>query len=354
MTTITKSQKCIQCGQCCKYEIPITLYDINLLAKHLEISSQQAFKSYIQKDVSPLSGLFMIEKNEDRSCVFLNEKKQCSIHVAKPMVCAMFNCKKAKNHKVLPWTASCEDNESRLLVYRQSIAVAITRSYIERHGANWNEESFLLAVSSITKQTGCEGKCNVKLSKDDNGNPLAMVYSCENCQNKKQISRDTPITLDDISRISKYLRIEPKSFFKKYLSQSLSTEHNSLKLKWHQGCVLLGSDCHCSVETVRPMHCQFTPCPSKAGDSDTMDRLFLGSGTLKEQFRHQLAMQQTKEYVDKYGAKYKAKKFIKMAQSLETNCRDHNLYKIFCKNIAPYRYLDDTQTILQNSQSTRI
>ncbi|MBT4511054.1 MAG: hypothetical protein HOC20_02415 [Chloroflexi bacterium] len=72
---------CKMCGECCQYEIPITILDIHRMREYLTIPASIVFEEYIQKEVSARSGLFMITKNTQRECVLLNSDKQCSMIV---------------------------------------------------------------------------------------------------------------------------------------------------------------------------------------------------------------------------------------------------------------------------------
>ncbi len=337
---------CKQCGECCHYEIPITLFDIHRLAKVLKCDGRTILKNYIQSDISPISGLFKIQKRDDRTCIFLNDRKRCDVHAAKPLVCEQFNCEKAKQQASLPWTATCDDDLSRIHVWRQSIAVAITRAYIERNGSSWNEKAFQLAISTIEKQSGCDGHCKVKLSQDSEGHPLAMVYSCDECQKRTEASNETPITLDDIESMRKSLAISPEKFFRLYIDKQVAIESGVLRLKRNKHCVLLGANMKCMVEQSRPMHCRFTPCPMRAEQSEMMDRFYLGSGTLNEQFRHQIALEQTRKYISRNGVGYDRLEYHLFLSHIMQCSRDKNLFQQFCQWIAPYRYLEDTRSVV--------
>lgn len=338
-------QSCNQCGECCHYEIPITLYDIHRIAGHLGCENREVFEKYIQNDVSPLSGLYKISKKSDRACVFLDDQNRCSIHAAKPLVCELFNCDKANRQKSLPWTSTCHDDASRIQVWRQSLAVAITRAYIERNGVIFNDESFKLAISSIEQQSGCDRQCNVKLSQDNDGNPMAMIYCCDECQRRKETSRETPVTLHDIESMRKLLQISPEEFFTSYVDRKVATDSGVLRLKRSHHCVLLGQNMKCMVEKSRPMHCRFTPCPMRTEQPELMDRFYLGSGTLEEQFIHQIALDQTRKYLSKNGTGYHQAEYTAFLSRIMSRSEDKELFQQFCKWIAPYRYLEDTLSV---------
>ncbi len=343
-------RSCKQCGACCQYEIPITLYDIQNLARSRSLPDKEVFALLIQKEISSNSGLYKIKKKEDNNCILLDHSAKCSVHKSKPMVCAMYSCAQGKRDKILSWTADCRDEKSKLTVWKQSVAVAVTKAYIKRFGATWNDKAYAQAITSINTQSGNDGKCNVKLSQDKDGNPLALIYDCENCERRGQHAHETIVTIDDVSRISKFLGVSAEFVFSTYLHDAPSLSTGGLKTIRAQTCIFRGASGKCTIEQVRPMHCRFTPCPSRVKSNDMMDRLYLGAGTVEQQFRHQLAMQYTRNYVEEYGAAYHAQGMVAAQKQLERDVRDQVLYRQFSLKIAPYRYLEDARGIVQNTQ----
>ena len=61
--TSTKSP-CKMCGECCHFEIPITLLDIHRMAKYLDMADKKVFDKYIQDQIGSQSSLFMIRKKK--------------------------------------------------------------------------------------------------------------------------------------------------------------------------------------------------------------------------------------------------------------------------------------------------
>ena len=102
----------------------------------------------------------------------------------------------------------------------------------------------------------------------------------------------------------RYLRINGKSFFRKYISRRPSVSTGGLELTREDYCIFGGKEGRCTIQEVRPLHCRFVPCPGRANDDEMMDRLFLGSGTVEQQFRHQVALAITREYVTHCGTEY--------------------------------------------------
>ncbi len=87
---------CIACGACCKGDGLAFLYpaDLGRLAEYLQISKDECAAKYLQAvevefDDGDKIKYLATKKRRDGSCVFLNDKKLCEIHAAKPMQCAL-------------------------------------------------------------------------------------------------------------------------------------------------------------------------------------------------------------------------------------------------------------------------
>ncbi len=82
---------CDCCGECCKTrgDILLNAYDIMRLQKYLGISFRELLVTYCEMYVGNTSGLPIVRLKTSISCPFLFHKK-CSVHDAKPTVCALF------------------------------------------------------------------------------------------------------------------------------------------------------------------------------------------------------------------------------------------------------------------------
>jgi Fe-S-cluster containining protein len=352
---VEEVDSCKMCGRCCHFEIPITLLDIHRMAKLLNVSDSQAFQEYIQHQVSPHSSLYMIRKDAHGACIFLTQDNKCSIHEAKPRGCAFYLCTRSNiegGTDILPWTATCTDPPSRALLWEQAIAASLTGAYIKNNGASWNEADYHKAILSIYDNVIISDRQKIKLSKSESGKPLAMIYDCSQCQRRGTCPIETPVTLDDIRRIVDYLGITWEQFFREKLDYHFSTETGGLlKLKRNGHCVFFGQEEACTIEKVRPMHCRFTPCPLKTQTDEMMDCLFLGSGTVEEQFRHQVALAATRQYVSEYGTRYSREGIEKGLDTIDQMVSKHVGFDEFCRNIAHYRYVDDALLVLKQQEA---
>ena len=87
--------KCATCeGNCCIGEsgyIWITIAEIDTLAKHLNISTQECFDKYLLKYGYKFSIKEKKISQNNYACVFFDlEKKQCGIYEARPTQCRTF------------------------------------------------------------------------------------------------------------------------------------------------------------------------------------------------------------------------------------------------------------------------
>lgn len=340
-----QQNSCKQCTKCCHFEIPITLLDIHRLAKHLCISDESVFKRNIQKGISEKSSLFKLAKKQDSSCIFLNKEGKCSIHKAKPNVCKLYMCSLASND--LPWTAYCNELSDKAVLWEQKIATMISRQYIKKNGNKWNDIDYQKALSNILGNIVVSDHQKIKLARCENNNVLHMIYDCSKCNSMGECAVETPVTIDDIDRIITYLKKKWDDFFKNYI-KPLPSSSGTFLLKRNKHCIFFNSELHCTISQVRPLHCRYTPCPKKTLSSSQFDCLYLGSGTIEEQFRHQVAIRITKDYISQYGTKYH-KKGIKAARKSLIHITSGKIgFKEFCRQISPFRYVDDTLPNISN------
>ncbi|MBT4511053.1 MAG: hypothetical protein HOC20_02410 [Chloroflexi bacterium] len=153
---------------------------------------------------------------------------------------------------------------------------------------------------------------------------------------------ETPITLDDIQFMVRNLGISWQVFFGEKIDPLPSTMTGGLKLIRDKHCVFYEPDKRCTIIELRPMHCRFTPCPKRVQTKEVITCLYLGSGTVEEQFRHQVALDVTRQYVREYGIKYDESAVSKSLQVIDRLVEDRVALEYFCNSIAPFRYVDDT------------
>lgn len=339
---IQSTLKCKACGACCYYEIPLTILDIHRLANHLNRGDRETFERYIQPRLSQKSGLFMIAKKPDHSCVFLDENHQCSVHAFKPRTCEFFFCQNQELEAEMPWTALCTGSEQKQKLWEQSVASQVTRKYIERNGTEWHEQDFNKSLLSIYDNIVTSHQEKLKLARIGNNQPVGLVYNCQQCQKTGTCARETIVTIPDMERIIKHLNLSWQQLFDWKLDKHISEVAGTFKLYRETHCIFFNADQQCSIEPIKPMHCRFTPCPKKVKDEQLYDAFYLGAGSIEEQFQHQVALAVTNEYTQTYGNRCKPEQFEEKLEKYRYYVSKRTGFQEFCKRIANYRYVDDT------------
>ncbi len=337
---------CKKCGECCSYEIPLTILDIHRIGEELGLSHEEVFSKIVQEKSSTKSSLFKIEKKEDGSCIFLSEDDRCEIHDFRPRVCEFYFCDLSDEEGMESWTSEYVLTGNKSKLWEQSIAIQVTNVYIKKHRATFYEEEFENALDSILDNVKTDPDEKVRLGKRPEGNVCGMVYDCSECEYRKgEMAEETIITLSDVKRIKENLDITYQELFDKFISNEKSGA-GTLKLKRDGTCVFFDEEEHCTIEHFRPMHCKFTPCPGEVND-DIESCLYLGSGKIEEQYEHHVSLEVTKRYVEEIGLNFDEKSFSESLHEIEQMINDESNLRVFCKKISPYRYVDDTKELME-------
>ncbi len=85
---------CTQCGKCCRNrdDILLSAYDIFKMSRYLNINPDEFFKKYCNWYIGDKSRIPIYRLNSvgtNKRCPLLRNNK-CSVHTAKPAVCAMY------------------------------------------------------------------------------------------------------------------------------------------------------------------------------------------------------------------------------------------------------------------------
>lgn len=85
---------CTQCGKCCIYrdDILLSAFDLYKIARELGMTTVEVYKHYCESYIgsnSHVPVVRLLPKGNVHRCPFLKNQK-CSIHKAKPSVCALF------------------------------------------------------------------------------------------------------------------------------------------------------------------------------------------------------------------------------------------------------------------------
>lgn len=341
---MTKSN-CKRCGKCCSYVIPLTLLDIDRIANFFKIPAQAVFVQAVNHENTLESGLFQLTKKEDGTCIYLDDEKVCTIHKSKPLVCSFFDCCKVSAKNIMPWTTEYETPKQFAQIWEQAVATQVTKAYLGKNGNHFFNDEYNKAVEGI-KNNISDGKNKLKVARvPEGGDVIGMVYDCTNCEHRGQKAKETLVTLDDIARISKSIKISPTDFHKKYLANQISSADVFKMIKGEEHCcIFLGEDNVCDIKQVRPMHCRFVPCPSRITDEKSYECFYLGSGTLEEQFRHQISLEFTRHYIQEIGVRHSSKVYKIALKNIEINAKNTAQFNEFCKKINPYRFISNCNT----------
>ena len=93
--TDTTSFSCLKCGKCCrnvKASIPVETIDLFRLARHLDISTDEAmgrYTDYYFLDENGYPVLFLKTTGQDEACIFLKDTL-CSMREARPRACRLY------------------------------------------------------------------------------------------------------------------------------------------------------------------------------------------------------------------------------------------------------------------------
>jgi len=130
--------KCRRCAKCCYPKIPLTISDLERIAKHFKIHPKQAIKRYVSPSNSKTSNLFNLKKKTNKSCIFLTKQSICSIHRARPATCRFYTCDKSQQD--IDMSSESDRNQKRLWQHSQS--AGFTKKYVKKHGSCWSKQGY--------------------------------------------------------------------------------------------------------------------------------------------------------------------------------------------------------------------
>ncbi len=388
---------CTQCTRCCELLVPITLVDLDNVARRQGVDPSEALERYAVP--YPNGSCLALGKNEIGKCHFL-ENKLCGLHDvpgAKPWICRMYECGLPPSataspdkdtpipspDEALARVANSNDEAIRGQLWEVEAAKRETRDYVRRHGAHWHERDYhaaLAAVSrrietrrtviteatrlamaylegcvadgrdadyseavvSIRTQLGLDPDVRVTLARADDGGVRAVAFDCLDCTERQGCCREAPVTFDDIVRISAEAGTDLGAFFERHVAprrSSIEPRLLALRNADTRRCPFLGVKTgQCGLETP-PMHCRFLPCPMFAGAGLGAERFYLGSGTLEEHFRHQMALAVTAKYTGEFGVGYDPEAFERMSRLLDRLVSDQQEWRLFLETMAQHRHI---------------
>ena len=330
---------CEMCGKCCKYDVPITLQDIDRISRKIGMNACQFFEKFIIPDRTTDKHLLLLKKKDDGYCLLFSENRTCTIHDSSPRACQFYNCKDRESSAFLIWKHEKSIEECRAILWEHSVSSLVTARYVQNNATIYNQDDFETAIQSIRGAIITKSTQKLKVSNLGTGHSFGIVYDCDSCKNRGECATETPVTLNDLKAIKDHLKIDWTHLMREHVSDEPSSI-GTFKLRREKNCVFFGRDKYCSISAVKPMHCRFTCCPLKVTDPELRKCLYCSSGTIAEQFRHHVATIVTKRYVEEFGLTLNGEA-IENAMSMITQfAEDENILNLFKKDVKDFRYFD--------------
>jgi Fe-S-cluster containining protein len=328
------SPQCRQCGKCCRQDFPVTLWDVHRLRLHLARPAADVFRETVKPERSAITGLLRLRERPDGACNLLDENNQCRAHAAKPLACRLFHCPEAEETFITPW-AEAYQPEHRAETWLHAVAAEVTRAYLDKHGATFDEADFARAIQGIKRNLSFDAPPQ-EATNGFVGRAQAQALDCSTCWERRSDGCVTPVTLEDVGRLAEHFDLDLLEAFSRFVETEPSFD-GVLQLKREPQCVFFDGERGCRAERDRPMHCRFAPCPRATPDPHRFDRFFLAGGTLAQQFRHRVAQHVTREYVSRAGCRYDGDMVRRYLGKIEWIASDRDELLQFCEHVREFR-----------------
>jgi Fe-S-cluster containining protein len=334
-----RNDGCRQCGKCCHLEVSLTLLDIHRLAILRDMADHQIFADLVDPEKTNHAKLLVMRRQSDGACRFLQADNRCAVEEAKPNACRLYNCRYGEAVDSMPWTAFYETPASQIQLWSHSFAAAVTTAYLNKNGSHWHRADYRRAIDSIYRNTLPEqpfvqaGDCSEK-----------TAHGCLNCDADGQMSMQPLVTLDDVQRLAEVSGIGLADFFTDFVDPVPSPD-GLLQLKRLGSCAFF-DDGICRAGEGQPMHCRSLPRTARHYSPTLLRHFYLGSGTVQEQFRHQVSVELTRSYVAEAGSTYDRDSFRRLLGKIEWLSSDQEELEKFRDRVSAFRYHPETDTEL--------
>jgi hypothetical protein len=144
-----RKQNCLMCGECCSFDITITLLDIHRICTCLTITPAQFFKRYLSRQKESQLELFLLAKKKNGQCQFIGKKGNCKIHLVKPAICKEYICLKIIGDD-FQTAKEIISNKTPILLSESEVG-KLTAEYIKQHGSNFNPKTWNRQLKTILK-----------------------------------------------------------------------------------------------------------------------------------------------------------------------------------------------------------
>jgi len=86
--------RCLECGSCCRNreDVILSAFDLYRIAKELDMTTEDVIRRYCELYIGPTSRIPLVRllpRGEKRVCPLLRNSR-CSVHMSKPVVCALY------------------------------------------------------------------------------------------------------------------------------------------------------------------------------------------------------------------------------------------------------------------------
>lgn len=335
---------CAQRGECCRRkQVPVTLADIARIAEYLDLPAELIMNNHIFFDVVDGEAMLFLEKGQDGWCLFNTGDRRCRIHPARPSACALYICDTSlKSREGYPWPLLFDNPAGLAFVVARSIAHEVTRDYALRNQDRWNENDFAAGIAEIRRRAEEIRNIQLRAARHEDGTSSIVTFDCNVCGTRVTCCNDRPVTLDDLRALAQYLEMSMEQLFESHVAKEVR-EHAMGILSFVSEeaghCCFLDAEARrCSIAEAQPKHCRLAPCPLLMKDDEMVERYFLGAGSLRQQFRHSIAMAVTRRYVAEFGAFYHRHHVEHSLALIDRLVADPAQFEDFRRAIAPFRY----------------
>jgi len=289
---------------------PLTLHDLAVLAEHFEKPPLETWRRVVHAAVLPPSGQLQMRKHEDMRCIFLQSDNTCAVYAAQPRSCSFFHCRQDDQQFVVPWSVTPTSLPDPEAAWQHRVAMEITKTYVYKHGTTFHQGDYVAGLAAIERNAGNDPNAG-------RNPPYAYVAAAggTSCPYGADSYSETTLTLDDIERIAEALEIGIDDFFAEFLDDSRGTA-GLFRLGGNGHCVFLEENDRCRIENAKPFHCRHAS-EATGHDQSVRDHVFAGRSTIQEIYRHQLAVNITRHYIDDVGLAYDYNAFRRAMGRLE-------------------------------------
>jgi len=233
---------CRSCGNCCHLETPLTLADIDRLARASDLPFHTFFQRFVDEEPAAESGLFRLCKRESGECSLLFDRL-CRVYENRPMACRFYLCHLFGKQKTMPWRVSnvmpADPREMQFL----TDATEITWRYLNEHGPHFVEPAFWQAIEELYHSVFPRI-------------PDAGDSADRSCPMADAQILQVSLTLRDIERIRLHLSLNLEDFFRRYVAAKPSAKNFTPMLKQKGDCLFYQKERGCSIFPIRPQICQ--------------------------------------------------------------------------------------------------